>query len=153
MALIHQLLYQSELFTGIDFAQYLEQLMQYLQSSYSRPGRNINYIIRAESIKLDIDTAVPLGLITNELTTNAYKYAFSDNGGGNIEVDFNKTPDHKYLLRVSDNGKGMPEGFDLDRSSTLGLKLVKILSRQIKAKLTFSGQKGTEFNVAFSINS
>lgn len=152
MALIHQLLYQSERFTGIDFAQYLEELMQYLQISYSKPDKNINYLIRAESIKLDIDTAVPLGLITNELTTNAYKYAFSDNGGGNIIVDFNKTPDHKYLLRVSDDGKGMPEGFDLDGSSTLGLKLVKILSRQIKAKLTFSGHKGTEFKVVFSIN-
>jgi two-component system, sensor histidine kinase PdtaS len=152
MALIHQLLYQSEMYTGIDFSQYLEQLMQFLQSTYSKPGRNIHYTIRADRIRLDIDTAIPLGLITNELTTNAYKYAFIDNRDGKIEIDFHKTMDHKYLLRVSDNGKGLPEGIDPEESSTLGLKLVKILTKQIKGKLNYSKHNGTEFNVVFSIS-
>jgi two-component sensor histidine kinase len=153
MALIHQLLYQSERFTGIDFSQYLEQLLQSLQSTYCRPGRNITYMIRSDNIKLDIDTAIPLGLLTNELTTNAYKYAFSENGGGNIEVDFHKTMDRNYLLRISDDGKGFPEGFDIEKSSTLGLKLVKILAKQIKARLDYSLHNGTEFNVIFSLSS
>lgn len=82
MALIHQLLYQSEMFTSIDFPKYLEQLMTSLQSAYGKPGKNIQYIIKAENIKIDIDTAIPLGLITNELATNAYKYAFVDRAEG-----------------------------------------------------------------------
>ncbi|MBN2851445.1 MAG: tetratricopeptide repeat protein, partial [Clostridia bacterium] len=135
MALIHQLLYQSEMFTSIDFPKYLNQLMASLQSAYSKPGKNIQYIIRAEDIKFDIDTAIPLGLITNELATNAYKYAFTDSINGLIEVDFLRTDNHEYLLRICDNGKGLPAGLDLEDSPTLGLKLVKILTKQIKAKL------------------
>lgn len=152
MALIHQLLYQSEMFTSIDFPKYLEQLMASLQGAYGKPGKNIKYIIKAENIKLDIDTAIPLGLITNELATNAYKYAFVDSTDGTIEIDFCRTDDHKYLLRISDNGKGLPQGFDLETSSTLGLKLVKILTKQIRAKLQYSTNKGTEFNIVYSEN-
>jgi len=126
--------------------------MASLQSAYSKPGKNIKYIIQAENIKLDIDTAIPLGLITNELATNAYKYAFVDSTEGKIEIDFCKTTDHKYMLRISDNGKGMPQGFDFENSSTLGLKLVKILAKQIKAKLQYSIKSGTEFNLVFSEN-
>jgi two-component system, sensor histidine kinase PdtaS len=152
MALIHQLLYQSEILTGIDFPKYLEQLMASLQSTYSKPGKNIQYSIKAENIQLDIDTAIPLGLITNELATNAYKYAFVDNTEGKIKIDFCRTDGYKYLLRISDNGKGLPQGFDLENSTTLGLKLVKILTKQIKAKLDFHAKNGTEFNVVFSEN-
>jgi two-component sensor histidine kinase len=150
MALIHQLLYQSEMVTRIDFPKYLEQLMSSLQSTYSSPGKNIKYTIRAEDIALDIDTAIPLGLIINELATNAYKYAFSENGGGEIVIDLREIPDHKYMLRIFDNGKGLPEGFNLESSSTLGLKLVKILSRQIRAKLDYTVNGGTEFSVVFT---
>ena len=152
MALIHQLLYQSEILTGIDFPKYLEQLMASLQSTYSKPGKNIQYNITAENIQLDIDTAIPLGLITNELATNAYKYAFADNTDGKIEIDFCRTDDHKYRLRISDNGKGLPQGFDIENSTTLGLKLVKILTKQIKATLDYHLKNGTEFNVVFSAN-
>jgi two-component system, sensor histidine kinase PdtaS len=152
MALIHQLLYQSEMVARIDFPKYLEQLMASLQSTYSKPGKQIECIIRAEDIKLDIDTAIPLGLIINELATNAYKYAFPGNAGGEVEIDLCKIPDHKFLLRIADNGKGLPEGFDLENSSTLGLKLVRILSRQIRAKLIYSTNGGAEFKIAFSEN-
>ncbi|MBN2275029.1 MAG: tetratricopeptide repeat protein [Bacteroidales bacterium] len=150
MALIHQLLYQSEMFTSIDFAKYLKQLMSSLQNTYSHPGKNITYSIRADNIRLDIDTAIPLGLITNELATNAYKYAFVDSAKGKIEIDFCKTTDHKYLLRILDNGKGLPQGFEPDNSTTLGLKLVKILSKQIKATFKYRVNNGTEFNIVFS---
>lgn len=152
MALIHQLLYQSEMFSSIDFPKYLEQLMSSLHSTYSKPGKNIKYIIQADNIKLDIDTAIPLGLITNELATNAYKYAFSESTQGKIEIDFRRTNDHKYLLRISDDGKGLPKDFNLDNSNTLGLKLVKILTKQIKAKLSCELSEGTEFNIVFAAN-
>jgi len=152
MAVIHQLLYESELYNRIDFPKYLEKLMESLQSTYTRPGRNIRYVIQAENITLDIDTAIPLGLITNELATNAYKYAFADSSDGEIALNLSKVTDNKYLLRISDNGKGLPEGFDVDNSTTLGLKLVKILARQLKAKLDFHLNNGTAFNILFSDN-
>ncbi len=149
MALIHQLLYQSELFTGIDFSKYLEQLLESLQSTYSKPGMNIRYILRAEPVKLDIDAAIPLGLITNELVTNAYKYAFTENGGGTIEVNLFGTVDGHYSLQISDHGKGLPQGFDPEESPTLGLKLVRILTKQIKAKMSYHTGKGTTFTIIF----
>jgi two-component sensor histidine kinase len=152
MALIHELLYQSELFTSIDFSKYLEQLMSSLQSAYNKPGKDIRYFIQSENIRLDIDTALPLGLITNELATNAFKYAFTDIDSGSITVDFRKTKDHKYLLRIADNGKGLPQGFDLEKTATLGLKLVKILIKQIRAKLDYRINHGTEFEVVFAEN-
>ncbi len=147
MALIHQQLYQSDRLTGIDFAKYLEQLMASLHSVYCRPGSNIQYEIRAEGIRVDIDTAIPLGLITNELATNAYKYAFRESSGGLIKVDFKRTSNNKVILQISDNGKGIPEGFDLENSSTLGLNLVKMLVKQIKARLCMNSNNGMEFKV------
>jgi two-component system, sensor histidine kinase PdtaS len=99
-----------------------------------------------------VDSAIPLGLITNELATNAYKYAFPGNGEGKIMIDLSKTFDHKYMLKISDNGKGLPAGFDLENSRTLGLKLVKILSKQIRAKLSYNVKDGTEFSVVFTEN-
>ncbi|MFO7370920.1 MAG: histidine kinase dimerization/phosphoacceptor domain -containing protein [Bacteroidales bacterium] len=150
MALIHQQLYQSERFTSIDFPKYLEQLMASLQSVYEKPGVNIKYVIRAEDIRLDIDTAIPLGLITNELATNAYKYAFTGSTGGIIEIDFNRNPDKKILLKICDNGKGFPEGVDLENSPTLGLKLVRMLTKQIRAKLFVNSKSGAEFKLVLA---
>lgn len=150
MALIHQLLYQSEMFTRIDFPMYLEQLMSSLQSAYCKPGMNIKYRIQADDIKLDIDTAIPLGLITNELATNAYKYAFADSREGIIELQLRKVTESHCKLSISDNGVGLPYDFDLENSNTLGLKLVKILTKQLKAKINYEISGGTEFQITFS---
>lgn len=147
MALIHEQLYQTDRFTSIDFPKYLEQLFTSLHSVYSKPGCNIQYIIRAEDVRLDIDTAIPLGLITNELATNAYKYAFTESSRGLIEIDLKRTSNNKILLQIRDNGKGIPEGFDVENSPTLGLKLVSMLIKQIKARLSMSTENGTEFKV------
>jgi two-component system, sensor histidine kinase PdtaS len=152
MALIHQLLYQGDRFARIDFSKYLEQLMASLQGTYSRPGKHIGYAVNAGGVELDIDMAIPLGLITNELATNAYKYAFTEREEGRIEIDLEKTADHMYALRIADNGKGLPADFDPGNSNTLGLKLVKILSKQIKAKLSFAVNGGTEFRIVFAEN-
>jgi two-component sensor histidine kinase len=150
MALIHQLLYQSELFTGIHFSEYLEQLLHSLHNTYCKPGSNIRYCIRAEPVELDIDTAIPLGLITNELVTNAYKYAFTENGGGIIEVNLSRQSDGHLILQIRDDGKGLPHGFNPEESSTLGIKLVKILTKQIKAKMNYHTGTGTTYTILFS---
>ncbi|HLO60024.1 MAG TPA: histidine kinase dimerization/phosphoacceptor domain -containing protein [Bacteroidales bacterium] len=152
MALIHQLLYQTEEFTRIDFPKYLEQLLASLQGAYIRPGSKIQYRVYAEDIHIDIDTAIPLGLITNELATNAYKYAFEDRDSGEIDVVFKKVSVTKCMLSVTDNGKGLPPGFDPENTDTLGLKLVRILSRQIKASFEFRNHNGSSFSIFFDEN-
>jgi len=105
-----------------------------------------------DKINLDVDTAIPLGLITNELATNAYKYAFTDHAEGRIEIEFRKNPDHQCMLRISDNGTGLPPGIDPGNSPSLGLKLVNILAKQIMAKLNFSNESGTTIKISFSLN-
>lgn len=149
MALIHQLLYQSEMFTGIDFSKYLEQLMSNLESMYSKPEKNIKCLVSAESIELDIDTAIPLGLITNELASNAYKYAFERRNSGIIEIRFLQKDAGKFVLRISDNGVGFPPDFDPDKSNTLGLKLVQLLTKQIKGKFDLQNKNGSTIEISF----
>lgn len=143
MALIHQLLYQSEMFTNIDFASYLEQLMSSLHNTYCKPGENIGYKVCAEHILLDIDTAIPLGLIINELATNAYKYAFPGKKEGNIEVSLTKQPKNSLLLSITDNGIGLPKRIDIQNTNTLGLRLVNLLVKQLKAKIDHERKNGT----------
>ncbi len=152
MALIHQLLYQSEMFSKIDFGEYLEQLMSSLQSAYKKPGRNIKYVLNTQKIKLDIDVAIPLGLITNELATNAYKYAFNDSTDGTISINFSSNSTNDYLLCLSDNGPGMPKDFDPEKSNTLGLKLVKLLTKQIGGHVNFDNTHGTSVYIRFHEN-
>ncbi len=147
MALIHQLLYQSEMFTGIDFSQYLDQLLSDIKVMYSVPGKDIQYSVNAENIELDIDTAIPLGLITNELASNAYKYAFEGRDSGKIDIRFSQISNFNYLLSVADNGIGVPEKFDPAASKSLGLKLVKLLSKQLEGKLDIIKKNGTEFKL------
>jgi two-component sensor histidine kinase len=151
MALIHQLLYQSEMFTCIDFSKYLKQLMASLHNGYCQPGKNITYTIKADPVELDIDTAIPLGLIINELATNSYKYAFSNKDNGYIEIVFSKSNDEELHFTISDDGKGFPEDFDFDNADSLGLKLVKLLSRQIRAKLEYKVKDGVRFDLIIPI--
>ncbi len=143
MALIHQLLYQSEMFTNINFASYLEQLMSSLHSTYCKPGENIQYKISAEPILLDIDIAIPLGLIINELATNAYKYAFPEKKEGNIEISLIQQSGHNILLSIADNGIGLPEKIDIQKTNSLGLRLVNLLVKQLKANINHERKNGT----------
>jgi two-component sensor histidine kinase len=152
MALIHQLLYQTENLTKIDFLKYLEQLMKSLHVSFDRSGKRIHYTIKSENIQLNLDTAIYLGLITNELATNAYKYAFTNQAEGNIDISMEKMTSGEICYKISDNGIGLPEDFDLEKADSLGLKLVKLLSRQMKARLTYNINTGTEFSITLKEN-
>ena len=137
------------MFTSIDFSKYLGQLMESLNSTYRYPGKDIRYIINASRIEFDIDTAIPLGLITNELATNAYKYAFSEQTEGIIEIIVRKIQGNRYKFEISDNGKGLPEDLDIERATTLGLKLVKLLTRQIEGKIDIIRKAGTTISIVF----
>ncbi len=149
MALIHQKLYQTENITEIDFQEYAEDLHSQLAALYKREGLEIENKIDASNLKLDIDTAIPLGLIMNELISNAYKYAFEGVKNGTINIGLSRLDDQKIQLEISDDGKGLPENFSVENVASLGLKLVNILTKQLKGTLNFETGPGTKFSILF----
>ena len=149
MALIHQMLYQQEKLSIIDFGKYLHQLADSIASGYGSPGGNISCIVECKGVELDIDTAIPLGLIANELIVNAYKYAFNPSEKGELVVSLTSDGNHKYTFTVRDNGRGMPENFRIDKAQTLGLRLVSLLTRQLRGDIKFNNNNGTGFIITF----
>ena len=99
---------------------------------------------------LDIDSAVPLGLIMNELLTNSFKYAFNNAVAGEINLEIGTITDGKYQLKYADNGPGLPPDFDLTRATTLGMQLIYDLSRQIGGKVKYEYKDGASFIINFT---
>lgn len=149
MALIHQKLYQTEQLSEIDFHEYAQQLLAHLSAALSVPGKKINNTVTGAALKLDIDTAIPLGLILNELITNAYKYAFQGVTEGTLKVDLQRDEAAFYHLRISDNGRGFPADFSESKVNSLGLKLVRMLIEQLEGSLTISNDPGASFYIRF----
>ncbi len=149
MALLHQLLYRNNEVTRLMFNEYLSGLIQQISSSFSMTNKNITVESRLTELELDLDTAIPLGLITNELMSNAYKHAFSETEGGSITVELSKLFKNTYQLKISDNGKGLPGNFDINNLHSLGLDIVSILADQISAELKVYNDKGANFEIHF----
>jgi two-component sensor histidine kinase len=155
MALIHETVYRTRNFSRVDVQLYLTTLAGQVAGSYSRPVP-IRTEIHAEGITLDIARATPMGLIINELITNVFKYAFPEGKPGwtqpaspVITVILERSGDG-YILNVKDNGIGMPPGFDIMKTKTLGLKLVNYLARhQLQAGIEVRSEGGTEFIFRF----
>ncbi len=149
MALIHQTLYQSDRLTRIDLQDYIEKLVSFLSDTYRNEKKEIITVINSKNISLDIDTAIPLGLIINELVSNSFKHAFKNKTKGIIEVVLEKPGTTDYKLTVSDNGIGLADNLNIEKADSLGLKLVNILTRQLKGKLTFHKNDVTGFSIIF----
>ena len=150
MALVHEQLYQTKDFSNIRILNYLESLLMNIVSSYG-PGKGMVVIERdIADISISIDVLIPLGLIVNELVTNSLKHAFGPGQKGLIKVSFTNPGANDYVITVSDDGKGMPEDLDVEKSDTLGLKLVNILAAQLEGSLKFESKKGTAFTIGFS---
>ena len=149
MSLIHQNLYQSEHLSNVDIENYLKELVAYLSNMFVGEDKSIEVHVDAANINFDIDTAIPLGLIVNELVSNAYKYAFEKHGKGQISIHIKSLNDSDYELEVKDDGKGFPEGFDEKKTKSLGLKLVRILSRQLRGSFSAKSDNGAKFTVKF----
>ncbi|OPY30377.1 MAG: nitrate/nitrite sensor protein NarQ [Methanocella sp. PtaU1.Bin125] len=150
MALIHEKLYRSENLSRINFAEYVRSLMSHILTTYGSGGDRINVRVDVEDISLNIDTAIPLGLIINELVTNSFKHAFPGGAGGEISVELHRDGAGQYLLTVGDDGAGMPGDFDVEHTTSLGLQLVNALVQQTNSKVTILREKGTVFKIAFS---
>ena len=149
MALIHEKLYQSDDLAQINFAVYLHSLTNSLMQTYRINPEILTINVRAEKIMLDLDIAIPCGLIINELVSNSLKYAFPDGKTGLIQVSCCQTNEGGYSLVVEDNGVGFPSGFNPSETSSLGLKLVSSLVRQIDGQTEVDGTHGVRYGISF----
>ncbi|MDZ8026680.1 MAG: PAS domain-containing protein [Nostoc sp. DedQUE11] len=150
IALVHEKLYRSEDLADIDFAQYIPDLTTHLFDSYNVSSSQIQLKIQVDNASLDIETAIPCGLIINELVSNALKYAFVDNRQGEIEVKFYQELESTLILIIRDNGIGLPENFDSKKAKTLGITLVQGLVKQLRGKLEIDCHQGTQFKISFT---
>lgn len=148
MALIHEFLYKKDKMDFMQMDEYIKQLILEIQISYAQPNHIIEIHTDLDDIQLDFDTSIPLGLIINELVTNAYKHAFP-NGVGNIWVSF-KRINEKYILKVKDNGIGSPANFESKMENSLGMELIHLLSNQIDAEIAITHKPGFEVKLTFS---
>jgi PAS domain S-box-containing protein len=148
MALVHEYLYSSDHLDRVNFGKYVQQLSNELCMSHQISGL-VTFAIEVEEIDLPVHRAIPCGLILNELFSNALKYAFPDNRSGKITVRFERLPTGELSLSCSDNGVGIPEGFDWQNAPSLGLKIVRVLVNQLKGELTLDRRAGTQFKFKF----
>lgn len=145
--LINEMLYQSEDFAMIDFACYIRKLTDYLYEFYSVDPSSIQLEMDIEGIPLDIDIAIPCGLIVNELVTNSIKHAFGESGG-KICVKLH-SGNKNTVLTVADDGIGLPQDFKFEDADTSGFRLVNKLANQLNARIELNRINGTEFKVIF----
>lgn len=138
MSLIHQSLYQSENINQVDVESYLKDLIDYLKSVYQPNNKIITIHLKTENIHFDFDTAIPLGLIVNELVSNAYKHGFKNNVDGNIWIEIFKKNEVEYELFVKNDGDCFQDEVLKTESNSLGLKLVAILAKQLRGSFKFS---------------
>lgn len=149
MSLIHESMYQSENLREIDFENYINMLANSLCRFYSVPGVSILLDIRVDHVSLDLETAVPCGLIINEIISNSLKHAFKDcRGTGTISVELKKV-DCNYLLEIKDDGCGLPEDFKLTNATSMGMEIVSILTQQLDGKIRTVGTEGAGFEIIF----
>ena len=134
MALIHEKLYQSKDMAHIDFGEYLKSLVEMLLKFYSEKSNDINVSLKSDEVNLEIDTAISMGLIVNELVSNCFKHAFPDGMNGEVIINLSNE-DENCLLKVADNGVGIPEGFDFRKTDSLGLQIVQTLTLQLNGTL------------------
>ncbi len=150
MALIHEQLYRSGDLAAIDFTKYTEELTRALLPSYSEAAGIVSLKMKADDVFFRIETAIPLGLIVNELISNCLKHAFPKGRPGEIRVELLKGPGDEYSVVVADNGKGLPKDLDFHTAKSLGLRIVKELTEsQLKGRLEIKSEKGTEFRIIF----
>jgi PAS domain S-box-containing protein len=148
IALIHEKLYRSAEMAKLDFAEYVSDLVMDLFRTYgvNHTGLKIHTNIEAH---LEIDTAIPCGLIINELISNVFKHAFPNGGEGDLSIEIKPVAPREYMLTVSDTGVGFAPGFDWRSTPTLGLKLVTDLVRQLDGSIEVDSGGGTTFRIVF----
>lgn len=148
MAFIHESLYQTKDFSNINFSEYVDNISKNLLHSYSGPENPPELHLDTGDIHLNLDTAIPCGLIINEILSNALKYAFPNNRKGDIYVSMREEK-RSIQIEIADNGIGLPDHIDYRNTESLGLQLVVTLVEQINGKIRLDNKKGTKFVIDF----
>ncbi|MFI5382805.1 MAG: PAS domain S-box protein [Methanosarcina thermophila] len=158
MSLIHEELYKGEGTDTLDFSAYLQKLAENLFQTYSLRSKNLNLLMDLEeNAFFNMDIAVPLGIIVNELVSNSLKHAFTEEEKGEIRIKLcreeknNEIQESCFSLTISDNGKGIPENLEFERLDSLGLQLVSTLVDQLDGKIEIKRDQGTEFRITFNL--
>lgn len=150
MALVHEKLYQTGDLAQLNFAEYVRSLLQDLWRSHSNMAEQVQLQQKLTAIPMSIETAVPCGLILNELVSNALKHAFAAGSGGEVLVELDREADSGLVrLLVADNGVGLPPGLNWQQCPSLGLRLVQILTRQLGGTAEKGTGTGTRFQILF----
>jgi PAS domain S-box-containing protein len=149
MSLIHDRLSKKDDGKSVSLKTYFEPLVQHLADSYRIGSKPVSHHIEIDDITLDIDTAIPLGLILNELISNSLKHGLNEVDNGELHLNVKSHQDGLCTITVRDNGRGLPEDFDIEKPDTLGLELVKTLVDQINGKLLIERNGGTSFIIEF----
>ncbi|MBM3213257.1 PAS domain S-box protein, partial [Candidatus Poribacteria bacterium] len=156
MSLVHERLYQSHNLSKLTFSDYIKNLTSSLFRTYGITPDFISLKLDLEDISLNIDKAIPCGLILNELITNSIKYGFKNgNGGkenkGEIAISFHSNGNNQINLIISDNGSGIPENVDFRNTKSLGLQLVNRLVEQLDGTIALDRNDGTKFDIKFAV--
>ena len=149
ISLVHERLHRSENLAYIDCDEYIRDLLDGLFQFYGIDGRRVTAKAEVGNVSLPLDTAIPLGLILNELLSNCLKHAFPGDGNGEIRIMLRRLAENEYELLVGDDGVGLPPGLDLQRAETLGFQLVDTLVKQLEGEIEARAGPGAEFRIRF----
>lgn len=148
MAFVHDKLYRTSTVTDIAMKTYVEELVQVLKSTFASPDSDIKLEFDLDETNLDIDRAIPCGLLINELVVNAFKHAFDSHERGVLEIRL-KQGGSDLELSVADNGPGLPDDIDIKKGSSLGMMLIDTFASQLKATMEVNNENGAQFSFSF----
>ena len=152
IALIHHKLYSSDDMANIEIKDFANGLFKHISNVFRKPGEKINFIVSGDDTSVNTDIAVPLGLILNELFTNAFKYAMQQDRENLLSLQIKEPAiggKEVYHMIFSDNGPGMPESFNLEKSKSLGMKVIQLLTKQLGGELNYYNKDGAVFEISF----
>ena len=151
MALIHAQLYQSDRFDRIDMGRHIQELFNFLAAIYETKSRFVTYLAKPSDVSLELTQAIPCALVLNEVISNAFKHAFKEGEKGTIEASIQRTADDTIVIRIKDDGKGIPEEIDIDKTNGLGFKLARnLVQSQLGGRIRVEGNGGTEIVIEFN---
>ncbi len=149
-AMVHEMLYENESLSDINFANYANRLLVTIKDSFNQKKDAVTVTVEGDPVSLDLEYAIPCGLILNELVTNAYKHAFKVGENGEINVTFKKENGH-YVLTVADSGQGFENGQSIENSNSTGFTIVNSLVNQLSGTLSFESDNGLSCSVKFAV--
>jgi two-component sensor histidine kinase len=144
------MLYSNERIGEVNLAEYIKDLTTMVIASLESADIRIRTRFNLSPVFVSIQQAVPCGLIVNELVTNVFKYAYPNQSGGEVYLGIEPTSDGRVSLTVSDNGIGMPKGLEWQRSDSLGLRIIRILTKQLGGTIELDAEQGVSFLLRFS---